>query len=286
VTALPEELRPRRRPAWRYFDTVAERYPPQVDEDGRLTMDEGDWRAVQFFVDEMRGRQRVLDVGSGSGHPSLLVAETVAEVVGVDRAPGMVALARRRAAKLGRRNVWFLVADAGRLPFCEGTFDGAELLGALESMDEALLALREVFRALATGGLVVCLDEDWGDRRAKDPAGLLCRRFRLDGGKLYYQFVQRGPEREVDWRYELDPTSDFVRVRVDLAALEREGRIPTSMQPEELDPDAVIDAWYDDSEKFTEGSLVRLFEDAGFANVRSRVERVWESEILLTAQKP
>jgi len=286
MTGFPGGLRPRRRPAWRYFDTVADNYPPQVDEDGRLTMDQGDWRAAQFFVNEMRGRRRVIDVGSGSGLPSLLVAETVGEVVGVDRAPAMVALARKRAVKLGRGNVRFLVADGARLPFPEGAFDGAELLGALESMDEALAALREVFRALVAGGLVACLDEDWESRRAKDPAGLLWRRFRLDGGKLYYQFVQRGPEGEVDWRYQLDSGSDFVRERVDLAALQREGRIPTSMQPEELDPDAVIDAWYDDSEKFTEGSLVKLFEEAGFAHVQSRVERVWESEVLLTAQKP
>ena len=286
MTAFPGGVRARRRPTWRFFDTVADNYPPHVDEGGRLTMDQGDWRAAQFFIDELRGRRRVLDVGSGSGHPSLLVAEAVGEVVGVDRAPAMVALARKRSAKLGRRNVWFLVADGTQLPFPEGAFDAAELLGALESMDEALLAIREVFRALAAGGLVACLDEDWEYRRAKDPAGLLWRRFRLDGGKLYYQFVQRGAEREVDWRYQLDLASDFVRERVDLAALEREGRIPTSMQPEELDPDAVVDAWYDDSEKFTQGSLVRLFEEAGFVNVRSRVERVWESEILLTAQKP
>lgn len=286
MSHVPDALKPRRQPAWRFYDAVAERYPPQVDEAGSLSMPQGDRRAAEFFVEQMMGCERVLDVGCGSGFPSLIVAPRVGQVVGVDRAPAMVALARKRAKKLGLTNAHFVVSDGQRLPFPDGTFDGAEILGALESMDAPDQALGEVHRTLARDGLVACLDEDWQHRCETDPQALRMRRLWLDGGKLFYQFVERGPDREVDCVYELDPESDFVKAHVDMGALQTGGRTQTKLRPEELDPKAVRDAWYDDTPRFTEETLVRLFREAGFVDVKSKVVPLWESEILLTARRP
>ena len=64
-----------------------------------------------------RGR-RVLDVASGPGYVAAACAVRGADVVGVDVAAAMVALARRL-----RPEIDFRQADAERLPFADGTFD-------------------------------------------------------------------------------------------------------------------------------------------------------------------
>ena len=60
---------------------------------------------------------RVLDVGCGSGEPTLLVAQLVAPgpVLGLDVSREMLAVARRRAKSRGVTNVRFRIGDAARL---------------------------------------------------------------------------------------------------------------------------------------------------------------------------
>ena len=66
----------------------------------------------QFFREAgIAPGMRVLDVGSGAGDVAFLLAELVGDsgdVVGVDRAPGALAVARARADADSRRNVSFL----------------------------------------------------------------------------------------------------------------------------------------------------------------------------------
>src|ERR1041384_3396023 len=69
--------------------------------------------------------ERVLDLGSGAGTDSLVAAQMVGEsgrVTGVDMTPQMLAKARAAAAELGAANVEFVEAEAGRLPFADGSF--------------------------------------------------------------------------------------------------------------------------------------------------------------------
>src|SRR5436309_5937612 len=73
-----------------------------------------------------RGDERALDVGTGAGALALALAPLVRSVVGVDRVPELLALARERAAALG--NVEFVEADATALPFEDASFDLAGTL--------------------------------------------------------------------------------------------------------------------------------------------------------------
>jgi ubiquinone/menaquinone biosynthesis C-methylase UbiE len=77
-------------------------------------------RVVQQLLDaaEVDRGKRVLDVGTGPGYASAAAAARGADVVGVDVAAAMVALARRL-----RREIEFRQADAERLPFEDGSFD-------------------------------------------------------------------------------------------------------------------------------------------------------------------
>jgi SAM-dependent methyltransferase len=77
-------------------------------------------RVIEELLDAAevdRGR-RVLDVASGPGYVAAACVVRGADVVGVDVAAEMVALARRI-----RPEIEFRQADAERLPFADGSFD-------------------------------------------------------------------------------------------------------------------------------------------------------------------
>src|SRR6185437_12648693 len=66
---------------------------------------------------DLRRGQRVVDLGCGSGDPSLEVAQWVGprgRVLGIDASPTMLATAGRRARLLGLKNVRFRRGDIAR----------------------------------------------------------------------------------------------------------------------------------------------------------------------------
>jgi SAM-dependent methyltransferase len=67
------------------------------------------------LLDEERLAERcVLDVGTGSGRLAFRLAPACRRVVGLDRDPGLIAQARRRAEALAAANAEFHVADVER----------------------------------------------------------------------------------------------------------------------------------------------------------------------------
>src|SRR4030081_943729 len=82
----------------------------------------------RFFTEAGIGEgMHVLDVGSGAGDVAFLAAELIGdsgEVVGVDRSPTALDVARARAAERSLRNVSFVEGDPARIGF-ERLFDAA-----------------------------------------------------------------------------------------------------------------------------------------------------------------
>jgi trans-aconitate methyltransferase len=94
-----------------------------------------------------RPGERVLDLGCGDGAVAAAIAARGAEVVGIDAAPELVALARRRGLDVR-------LADAQALDF-EAAFDAVFSNAALHWMPDLDAVLGGVRRALRPGGRFV-----------------------------------------------------------------------------------------------------------------------------------
>ena len=151
---------------------------------------------------------RVLDTGCGVGDVSLLVAELVGQtgsVVGIDRDPGVLALARERAKAAGLSNVSFEESDVERFTASE-PFDAVVGRFVLMYQADPVATLFSLSRAVKKGGLVVFQEPDFSVGVSTwPPVGLWQKvnywsseTFRRGGvhhdigGKLYHLFRQAG----------------------------------------------------------------------------------------------
>ncbi|MGW9347445.1 class I SAM-dependent methyltransferase [Nocardiopsis flavescens] len=103
-----------------------------------------------------RARGRTLEVAVGSGHDLPHYPSGVG-LTGLDLSPAMLALARRRAAALGRA-VTLVEGDAQDLPFADGDFDTVLCALALCTIPDQRRALAEMYRVLRPGGLLLLAD--------------------------------------------------------------------------------------------------------------------------------
>jgi SAM-dependent methyltransferase len=108
--------------------------------------------------------QRVLDIGCGAGDVSILVARLVGdtgEVVGIERDPSTVALARKRSTAQGLRNLTFIEADVNSIAH-EGTFDAVVGRLVLNHVRDPVEVLRSVAAVVRPGGAIVFQEGSWG----------------------------------------------------------------------------------------------------------------------------
>ncbi len=105
----------------------------------------------------LRPGERVLIVGCGTGLDFDFMPRGV-EITGLDLAPGMLARARTRAARLGHAAT-LLEGDARALPFPDASFDVAVLHLILAVAPEPERIARETARVLRPGGRVSIFDK-------------------------------------------------------------------------------------------------------------------------------
>ena len=99
---------------------------------------------------------RVLEVAIGTGR-SLPYYRVGAIVTGIELSPAMLAIARQRAASLGRE-VDFREGDAEHLPFADGSFDTVVCTLSLCTIPSPATAIAEMKRVLVPGGRLLLLD--------------------------------------------------------------------------------------------------------------------------------
>ncbi|MEP6660063.1 MAG: class I SAM-dependent methyltransferase [Acidimicrobiales bacterium] len=102
----------------------------------------------------LKGGERVLDLGCGTGNAALLAAEQGARVKGVDPAPRLLEVARTRAANLGY-DIEFLAGDAASLPVENASLDVVVSVFGVIFAPDAPAAAEETARVLASDGRIV-----------------------------------------------------------------------------------------------------------------------------------
>jgi len=141
--------------------------PEQVIESQRQDWNRvaGGWEKWDRFFDEqmaflnhrlvgdarLRAGLRVLDLGSGTGYPALLAAQTVGtsgSVIGVDLAEQMLEAAGRKSASLKLSNITFRMGDVTTLPFEAASFDAVITRFCLMFLPEIPKAIAEIARIL------------------------------------------------------------------------------------------------------------------------------------------
>jgi SAM-dependent methyltransferase len=117
------------------------------------------WVDHIFRHGDLEGRQRVLDVGCGTGRYGTRIAQRSGRpVVGMDLSGGMLA---RAAAKVDEGTDLRLVrGDAQHLPFRAGSFDAAVLILVVHHIVDLPRMAGELHRVLFPGGRVLFMTRD------------------------------------------------------------------------------------------------------------------------------
>jgi len=124
---------------------------------------EGRYRKLVLRLLGLRGHERVLDIGCGTGVLTRQIAERLtgeACAVGLDAAPKMIAVARRHAKD--RPRLRFDVGVAERLNYPDASFDCAVSTFFYHHIDAELKrrSLAELLRVLKPNGRLIIVDVD------------------------------------------------------------------------------------------------------------------------------
>lgn len=168
TAAVHRVLDQRRRRSRDFFERMAGRY-------GGLTQPGGGWEALAAALAAGFAGRTVVDIGSGEGSLSLLLARFAATVTAIDQSPAMRKEVAKRAKNAGvGSHVIVREGDLERLPLADGSQDAAFLSQALHHAAQPARAIAEAARVLRPGGRLIVLDlarhdqewmrEQWADQ--------------------------------------------------------------------------------------------------------------------------
>jgi protein-L-isoaspartate(D-aspartate) O-methyltransferase len=118
--------------------------PRDVDRDQPLSIGEGQTTSQPSLVAtmlealELRGHERVLEIGTGTGYEAALLSHLAAQVHTIERIPRLAELARRNLADLGISNVEVVVGDGTRGLPDRAPFDAVIVAAATDTLPTAL----------------------------------------------------------------------------------------------------------------------------------------------------
>jgi SAM-dependent methyltransferase len=117
-------------------------------------------------------RERVADVGCGTGNAALLAAATGARVIGIDPALRLLRVARERAAE-SQLDATFVAGEAANLPLAGASIDLVLSVFGVIFAPDVIAAAAELARVTAPGGRIVL--SAWIPRGAVHDAACMTR---------------------------------------------------------------------------------------------------------------
>ena len=247
-----------------------------------------DWIDLSFvlsYLTALGTTGRILDIGTGDGWPSLPLAPFVQEMIGIDQAKSRIDTAKENLARLGYRNVTFLVASGEALPFPDRAFDGVVAGTAIEQMPSPEGCLNEIHRVLREGGSLVATFENL-EGELKGSVEETVELFREEDLVSYrYTVKELDPPREAEYLIILTPNPELEKLA---AAFPRRlgfvrrrgepGERPLTEEIAEVYGLPLLERFSGSIERargfklrhFTQSSLRRALSKAGFPEVKVR----------------
>ena len=139
--------------AWQLFERGAPGYEGWYATRRGRRADLAERALLERLLAPFVAAQSALEVGCGTGHFARWLAGRVPHVVGLDRAPSMLAAARRLDPRL-----LLVEGDAHHLPVRSGAVDLGVFVFTLEFLEDPARALAEAARAARAGLIVVALN--------------------------------------------------------------------------------------------------------------------------------
>jgi protein-L-isoaspartate(D-aspartate) O-methyltransferase len=130
-------------------------YQPAAYEDRPLSIGEGQTISQPYMVAimtqslELKGKERVLEIGTGSGYQTAILAELSQVVFTVERIPTLIQKAQMILEVLGHRNIFFLTGDGTKGWPDKAPFEGIIVTAGAPEIPKTLLS------QLAEGGRLV-----------------------------------------------------------------------------------------------------------------------------------
>lgn len=143
---------------------------------------------TELILDMLRPSrgERILDAGCGTGVFTQDIIAAGAQVVGLELSLPMLV---RAGEKLSGSPFFMIQGDMNTLPFADQVFDKSVSVTAIEFMEDARVAVDELFRITKPGGRIVVATLNslsaWAERR---------KRSGKEGHSLFRDAVFRSPE--------------------------------------------------------------------------------------------
>jgi len=123
---------------WKIFDTDVDKYEawyasPQGQRVGRAER-----KLLEWLLQKIPNAESALEIGCGTGHFTVLLADEGLSVTGLDRAPATIAALRRF-----HPDIPAVLGDAHRLPFPDDAVDVSVFITTLEFLEQPDVALTE-----------------------------------------------------------------------------------------------------------------------------------------------
>ncbi len=142
----------------RMFDTISGKYDG-LNRVISLGVDRR-WRKRLVALVSASNPASVLDIATGTGDLALALTATGAErIIGLDLAPGMLEVGRKKVAEAGKEDrIEMVLGDSESLDFADASFDAVTVAFGVRNFEDLEKGLSEIHRVLRPGGILAILE--------------------------------------------------------------------------------------------------------------------------------